>query len=169
MKEVNKEQVKYALKIFLSSLASSLKANVISAAFVKEVKDKGLKLMQDIDSEKIELKKAVDQLNGWIEKFNRFMKSNLPARYPLFISAPEYFQVKSNIISFEFFLTQKVQSHEMSIQQEEPIFDECCLLWKKVGLQLSSREGMMALSKLIQRANVYTPQEKFPLPDDTQY
>lgn len=169
MKETNKEQVKYALKTFLSSLSAALKANAINTAFVNELKEKGVRLMLDIDADKVSLKKATDQLNNWIEKFNRFMKSDLHTRYPLFISAPEYFQVKSNIISFEFFLTQKVQSHEMSLEQEEPIFDECCLLWKKVGLHLSSQEGMMVLSKLIQKANAYIPQEKFPLPDDTQY
>lgn len=169
MAALNKEQVKFAFKSLATGTAAALQAHQIHATFANELKEKSLTLVEKLDSSKIDLTVAIHELNKLIGQFNALLAEKGEGRYPPFVAVPEFVQVKNTIVSFEFFLSQKLGARQIPLDKEEVIFQECIELWKNVGLQLSPREGMMYLSRLIQKANDTVSQEKFPLPDDTQY
>jgi hypothetical protein len=166
---VNKEQVKFALRSLLCGAGVALKTKLLAADLVKELREKSLVLLEKLETGKVGVDVAVVELNKLIESLNASVGAKEQLKYPPFVAKPTFVQVKNTIVTFEFFLNQKLRAREIPLEKEEVLFDECIELWKNVGLQLSPREGMMYLSRLIQRANDSMSQEKYPLPDDTQY
>ncbi len=165
-------QIHYAIESMLMYIYAVSSNKIVSKAYAKSLSEKGIKLLELLEKEKIELAAAEERLNGIVEELN----SKLPAvplfsAYPTFYLSNEPIQVTYQIIAFQQFLNQELRNGKVNLKDETPIFDETVQLWRKaLTPRIPPKEAMRELSQLIRRGNDLLPQElQYPIPDPTYY
>lgn len=165
------EQLNYAISALMMFSSAALASKTLSAQFVKITREKCLVLLEKLHTQDSDLKAITKELSKIISELNRTMSlDELQVPYPTFVATSLEQQVKSHIMAFELFLNHKLKGRALSLEQEEPLFAKTVLLWNGVGIQLTPRDAMTNLARLIHKLNGYLSEnEKFPVPDDTQY
>jgi len=166
MHVMNKEKAIYAIQtfmIFLNIAKVTQNQNVVD---MEEIREKSLTLLEKLMTHQIDPLTSIFQLNRLIEQANQLLK----APYPLSTADSSENLVKGEIVAFEHYLNQELKAQHLSLQDEVPLFNDSLILWEKVGISLTAKEGVCKFAALVEKLNSLLPREEhYPLPDENQY
>ena len=166
MPVLSKEKALYAIQTFIMFLNITQETQKHINGALEKSKEQTYDLMGKLVAGQIGPLAACGELNILIEKLNQLIK----APYPNLVVDSIENLVKGEIVAFEHYLNQELKANHLTIQQEAPLFNDSLNLWEKVGVSLTAKEGVSEFAALIEKLNSLLPDdEKYPLPDITQY
>jgi hypothetical protein len=166
MNIMNKEKAVYAIQTFMSFLNIAKVTQTENSQNMEGFREESLTLLEKLIANKMDPLTAIFQLNRLIEQVNQFLK----APYPLFVTDTTENLVRGEIVAFEHYLNQELKANHLTVQEEAPLFNDSLMLWEKVGVSLTAKEGIYEFSAIVEKLNSLLPQEEhYPLPDKKLY
>ena len=172
LKVVQQGHITFGAQSFLIYLSALEQSHLLSKDRLEIAKKKSVELLNRLKEGKISVESAIDQLNQAIVSTN--IELPLPphgCHYPEFDSSSLRGQVRAHLIAYQNFLCMEMKAGNLSYAEENPLFNETARIWQQImRYALTPRNGMLALSQVISKANAKLNQNhRYPFPDANLY
>lgn len=166
---MKKGQIAFAAQALIQFVGLTQKSHALPLATAHKVRDDALYILEKLQSGDLPVEMAVSALNAAIAEMNKSLTKENVA-YPTYQPNAPMFEVKNDIVAFEYALDQGMMGGHLDVKQQQPLFREAVLLWRDTGLALPVKEAVSKFRQLVVKYNDFLPEkERYPTPDENNY